>query len=192
MDQTLQEAAAQGQRSDHAPDLDPVQARGGQARHAHIVGWGADLDRADRPAVPMERRPPRLEGLHKDMLEPQHLHDHQEVLHSSERPGLTPVFGTPQPPRGLSGGLRRLAFGWSENDLRHWLVLLAADRVNMVEGLVSDLAHGHVPNLWKEIGGPALLKHDPKGTARKAAVIGLVAAGAWWWLGSRRRAARRS
>ena len=28
----------------------------------HIKGWGADLDHKNRPAVPMERTPPRLEG----------------------------------------------------------------------------------------------------------------------------------
>jgi hypothetical protein len=32
------------------------------ADHAHIQGWGADLDRKQRPAVPMERTPPRLPG----------------------------------------------------------------------------------------------------------------------------------
>jgi hypothetical protein len=28
---------------------------------SHIQGWGADLDPANRPAVPMERTPPRLD-----------------------------------------------------------------------------------------------------------------------------------
>ena len=31
---------------------------------SEILGWGADLDRANRPAVPMERTPPRLRGAH--------------------------------------------------------------------------------------------------------------------------------
>jgi hypothetical protein len=61
-----------------------------------------------------------------------------EILHSTERPGLTPVFGTAVPPSGLSGVMRRRAFRHSENDLRHWLMLLAADRVNVVEGLLED------------------------------------------------------
>ncbi|MFL6591257.1 MAG: hypothetical protein ACJ8GK_00935 [Luteimonas sp.] len=101
-----------------------------------IPGWGADLDRANRPAVPMERMPPRLEGVHWD--EPAQQAATVEVLHSIERPGITPVFGTSAPPRGLSGWMRRRAFRRSENDLRHWMMLLAADRVNVVEGLFSD------------------------------------------------------
>ncbi|MGI9245815.1 MAG: hypothetical protein ACR2I8_03810, partial [Steroidobacteraceae bacterium] len=54
-------------------------------------------------------------------------------------PGITPVFGTAVPPSGLSGAIRRRAFRHSENDLRHWLLLLAADRVNVFEGLVADV-----------------------------------------------------
>ena len=57
-----------------------------------------------------------------------------EILQSIERPSITPIFGTPQPPSGMSGMLRRAAFRYSESDLRHWLMLLFADRVNMVEG----------------------------------------------------------
>jgi hypothetical protein len=57
-----------------------------------------------------------------------------------------PVFGTTCPLRGISGFLRRRAFRCSESDLRDWLMLLFADRVDMVEGLASDLARDHVPN----------------------------------------------
>ena len=52
------------------------------------------------------------------------------------------------------------AFKQSENDMRHWLMLLLADRVNVVEGLIDDLAHGHVPNLFKEMGGPDKIKRQ--------------------------------
>ena len=107
-----------------------------RSNHDHIEGWGADLDPADRPAVPKERTPPRLENVHWDVPEQQALR--VEILHSTERPGITPVFGTACPPSGLSGALRRRAFRHSENDVRHWLMLLAADRVNVVEGLLTD------------------------------------------------------
>jgi hypothetical protein len=107
-----------------------------ERNHDHIEGWGADLDPADRPAVPKERTPPRLENVHWDVPEQQALR--VEILHSTERPGITPVFGTACPPSGLSGALRRRAFRHSENDVRHWLMLLAADRVNVVEGLLTD------------------------------------------------------
>lgn len=139
-----------------------------------VPGWGADLDPAQRPAVPMERTPPRLPHVHWD--EPEHQHSDVQVFHSSERPGLTPVYGTTVPPSGLSGQLRSLAFRYSENDVRHWLMLLGADRINVVEGLLSDLAHGHVPNIFKEVGLAAEWRYNKAGFVRKAFVTGAVTA----------------
>jgi hypothetical protein len=101
-----------------------------------IPGWGADLDRANRPGVPMERTPPRLEGVH--WQEPEAQQSSVEILQSTEHFRRPPVFGTSVPPRGMSGWMRRRAFHHSENDLRHWLMLLAADRVDAVEGLAID------------------------------------------------------
>ena len=103
---------------------------------SQIPGWGADLDRSKRPAVPMERTPPRLENVHWEIPEAQP--QTVEVLHSNERPGITPVFGTAVPPSGLSGKIRRAAFRHSEGRLRHWMMLLLADRVNVIEGLFDD------------------------------------------------------
>jgi len=155
------------------------------ARLAHIPGWGADRRREDRPAVPMERTPPRLESPPAGLPPPQRRS--VEVLHSTERPGLTPVYGTTVPPAGLSGVLRRHAYGWSENDLRRWLTLLAADRVDVLEGVLDDLRRGHVPNVYAEMGGRAELRHNPAGAARKAAVLVLLAGAAvWWWQRGRR------
>src|SRR6476619_777417 len=71
---------------------------------SHIPGWGADLDPANRPAVPMERTPPRLPTLHWDTPSAQDAH--HKIHHSTERPGITPVFGTSSPPSGLSGKMR--------------------------------------------------------------------------------------
>ena len=105
-------------------------------RRGHIEGWGADLDPQNRPAHPKERMPPRLDNPPQAPLDFQPVR--VEVLCSTERPGLTPVFGTACPPSGLSGMIRRLAFRHSENDIRHWLQLLLADRVNVVEGLIDD------------------------------------------------------
>src|SRR5690606_19306556 len=82
--------------------------------YLHIQGWGADLDHENRPAYPKERTPPRLEGLHWAQPE-QQAHGHMEIFHSTERPGITPLFGTTVPPSGLSGALRRFAFKYSEN-----------------------------------------------------------------------------
>lgn len=144
------------------------------ADFSHIKGWGTDLDHKNRPAYPMERKPPRLEGLHWHDLEDQPLR--MKVFHSVERPGVTPVFGTSTPPSGLSGKIRELAYRLSENDVRHWLMLLFADRVNVVEGIGHDLMRGRIPNILAEMGARAELKHNPLGFTIKAA----VAAGAVW------------
>jgi hypothetical protein len=86
----------------------------------------------------MERTPPRLDGVHWTEPEPQQTE--VEILQSTEHFRRPPVFGTTVPPRGISGWMRRRAFVHSENDLRHWLMLLAADRVDAVEGLAADAA----------------------------------------------------
>lgn len=142
------------------------------SKYAHIQGWGADLDPANRPAYPKERNPPRLDGIHWDQPQPQP--QRMEVLTSPEYPSRPPVFGTGPAPSGLSGGIRRYAFNFSENDIRHWMLLLLADRVNMGEGIVSDLSRGHVPRIYAEMGGRAELRHNPMGAARKALILGAV------------------
>jgi len=138
----------------------------------HIQGWGADLDRKNRPGVPMERTPPRFINAPDGDPSPQP--QSTEVLVSTERPGRTPLFGSAQPPSGLSGMIRRSAFKRSENDVRHWLLLLLADRVNVVEGIGEDLARGHIPNVLGEMGIKAELKHNPAGLAKKALIAGAV------------------
>jgi hypothetical protein len=103
----------------------------------HVQGWGADADPRDRPAHPRERTPPRLDGVH--WQQPEQQLTRIEVFVSPERPGITPVFGTSVPPSGLSGALRRRAYQRSENDLRHWFMLMFADRVDVVEGVLDDV-----------------------------------------------------
>jgi hypothetical protein len=169
----------------YADKTDPHARRAQAADRSHIQGWGADLDRANRPAVPMERTPPRLDNVHWDAPEQQH--SHVKVYHSVERPGITPVYGTSAPPAGLSGKMRDLAFRYSENDLRHWLILMLADRVNVGEGLLQDLAHGHVPNIYREMGGPAELRYNRAGFVKKAAVTTAVLGLAYVWVRGRRR-----
>lgn len=142
----------------------PPGARAQPDRQA-IAGWGADLDHAHRPAYPMERTPPRLDNVHWSQPSAQPLT--VEVLQSTERPGMTPVFGTTLPPRGLSGKLRRLAFKASENDVRRWLLLMLADRIDVVEGLLEDLVKGHVPNVFSEMGAGAELRYNRQAFVRK-------------------------
>ena len=147
-----------------------------KADRASVEGWGADLDHAMRPAYPMERTPPRLDNVHWDQPAAQPLT--VEVLKSVERPGMTPVFGTTVPPRGLSGSLRRLAFRASENDVRRWMLLLLADRIDVVEGVVEDLMKGHVPNLLGEMGVRAELRYNGRALLRKLLLLAALATAA--------------
>jgi hypothetical protein len=50
------------------------------------------------------------------------------------RPGKTmpPVFGTSCPPHGISGAIRKVAYGYPDHLARHWVMLLFADRVEAV------------------------------------------------------------
>lgn len=165
--------------SNHPEDTTPYAEKTDPQAHQRkpppgIQGWGADLDPAARPAYPMERTPPRFIDVAWE--EPEQQRSTVKVFHSTERPGLTPVFGTAQPPSGLSGMIRGAAFRFSENDLRHWLMLLFADRVNVVEGILDDLAHGHVPNLFREMGGAAEWRYNRAGFYRKAAIAGAAVA----------------
>jgi hypothetical protein len=160
----------------HAHPLQGDMAQGlrrpGREDLAHIDGWGADLDRKNRPAIPMERTPPRFIHPHEGKLPQQR--ENVEILVSTERPGITPIFGTAQPPKGLSGMIRRAAYKWAENDLRRWLLLLAADRVNVVEGVGEDLVHGKVPNVLAEMGIKAEWEHNRAGLVKKAVLTGAV------------------
>jgi hypothetical protein len=166
----------------YADKTDPLARRNQQP--PDVPGWGADLDHANRPAVPMERTPPRLPNVHWDA--PAQQVARVKIHHSTERPGITPVFGTSTPPSGLSGKMRDLAFRYSENDLRHWMILLAADRVNVGEGLLQDLAHGHIPNIFAEMGGPAEWRYNRAGFVRKAVVATAVVGLAIYWMRRRR------
>ncbi|WP_370650751.1 hypothetical protein [Caballeronia sp. SL2Y3] len=150
----------------HSPPRDELQ---------RIPGWGSDLDHKNRPAIPMERTPPRF--IHVPQGQPVQQAQTVEVFYSPERPGITPLFGTAQPPKWLSGAIRRVAYKLPENDLRHWLMLIAADRVNVVEGIVDDLRHGHVPNVLGEMGIRSELRYNPAGLVRKALIATAVVGG---------------
>ena len=94
---------------------------------ARIPGWGADLNQKDRPAVPRER--------------------------SVEHKFLTPVFGTSSPPKGLSGVIRKQAYArYSEGRAAHWLLLLAADRVDAWESHLASFATARPDNPVTETG----------------------------------------
>ncbi len=110
----------------------PSLAESSDELRARIPGWGVDLDPKDRPSVPRERFDPDLSGAHWDFPERQPEKWPRE--RSIEHKFLTPVFGTSCPPKGLSGAMRKLAYArFSEARAAHWLVLIAADRVDALE-----------------------------------------------------------
>lgn len=147
------------------------------SRFTHIKGWGIDADPNNEPTYPMRHR---TEGEHEGYRweRPPQQPLEVEVLHSNERPNVTAVYGTTAPPSGLSGILRRRAFKYSEGTYGHWLLLLLADRINVLEGIVDDLQRGHMPNLLAERGMKAEWRYNRPAVVKKAAVATALVAGA--------------
>lgn len=119
----------------------------------------ADADPAARPGVPIYKpagtsapaaRPPL------DRQEPE-----VQVLVGVDVDRLTPVFGTAQPPRGLSGVIRRAGYRVPEHKAARWMLLLAADRVDAWEsravrkpwltGVLAASAVGAAALLWSRV-----------------------------------------
>lgn len=144
-------------------------------QYKHINGWGIDADPSNEPTYPMKRWTGD-DHQRRDYERSEQQPVSVEVLHSNERPNLTAVFGTSSPPAGLSGALRRYAFRYSESSWGHWLPLALADRVNVVEGIISDIGHGHIPNIFAEKGWKADWKYNRKGLITRVAVTIAVAA----------------
>jgi hypothetical protein len=138
-----------------------------------IKGWGVDADTKNDPTYPIKHRT-NEEHDGYNWKRPSQQPINIEVLHSNERPNVTAVFGTSVPPSGLSGMIRRLAFRYGEGSFAHWIPLILADRVNVVEGVVDDLLHGHVPNIFAEKGMKAQWKYDQKGVVKSLAVGALL------------------
>jgi hypothetical protein len=136
----------------------PPTAPSSEELRARIPGWGADLDPADRPSVPRERFDPALTGARWEF--PERQREERPRERSIEHATLTPVFGTAQPLRGLSGAIRRTAYRrYSEGRAAHWLLLLAADRVDVAEALVGGVVTGRPDNLLSETGIVAEVRH---------------------------------
>jgi hypothetical protein len=130
-----------------------------KAQDITVAGWGVDIDNENDPTYPMKTYTGddhNRTRYHRPFQQPVDV----EVLHSNERPNVSAVFGTPLPPTGLSGAIRRFAFKHSESSLVHWLPLLIADRVNVVEGIIEDISQGHIPNIWAEKGYKAQWKYQ--------------------------------
>jgi hypothetical protein len=133
----------------------PRNARSSEELRQTIPGWGVDLDPADRPSYPQEKSIDT--GAHWDFPERQQPRGFREK--STEHKFLTPVFGTAQPLRGFSGAIRRYAYTLSEGRTAHWLLLMAADRVDVLESRCAALIQGQPDNPITESGVLREFKH---------------------------------
>jgi hypothetical protein len=155
-------------------DIENTGAENKVINPSEVKGWGIDADPKNDPTYPMKNRN-NGEHLGYSWDRPAQQAETVEILHSNERPNLTSAFGTSTPPAGLSGVIRRAAFQYSENSYGHWVPLMLADRVGMVEGVLSDLAHGHVPNIFGEMGLKAEWEHNRKSLVTKVVVGAVIA-----------------
>jgi hypothetical protein len=143
------------------------------ADYRTINGWGADLDPANRPSYPKEL-PSDVMNVRGEVTDRQV--PHAKVHVSNEHPDLTPVFGIACPPKGLSGALRDYAYEYGEASNRHWLTLMLADRIDVVESLVMDALRGKPDRYIKEKGWTAYAKYGNR--KQKAVVVGAALLGA--------------
>ena len=153
---------------------------------SQVKGWGLDVDPENDPTYPMKRRT-GAEQRGYTWERPTQQPETVEVLRSNERPNLSAVFGTSTPPRGLSGALRRHAFRHNESNYGHWLPLMAADRIGVVEALLCDIFDGRIPNVFAERGWLADWKHNRPSLIARIALRGVLVA-AIFALTTRRRA----
>ena len=151
---------------------------------SQIKAWGVDADPKNDPTYPMKDR---NDGEHAGYSweRPPQQPVTIEILHSNERPDVTSVFGTSTPPLGPSGALRRLGFRYSESSYGHWLPLVLADRVSVVEGVLEDLGQGRVPNIFAERGWKAEWEHNRASLLRRILVRAVLISAAVAFLRSK-------
>lgn len=140
----------------------PANTESSEQLRARIPGWGADLDPADRPQVPRERFDPGATGAHWDFPERQPELEPRE--RSIEHGMLPPVFGTSVPRRGLSGKLRSFAYTLGEGRASRWILLLGADRVDVLENRVKALVSGDPAGVHLATGLTTEVTHDGVGS----------------------------
>jgi hypothetical protein len=152
---------------------------------SQVEGWGVDVNPKNDPTYPMKHR---TDGEHAGYSweRPPQQPVNTEILRSIERPNVTSVFGTSTPPSGLSGVIRRIAFRYSESSYGHWLPLMLADRVSIVEGILDDLKHGHLPNVFAERGWKAEWRYNRTSLVRKVLVRVLLIIAVIAYFSSRR------
>jgi hypothetical protein len=144
--------------------------RRGPVEGEHLIGYDGDPTR--RPGVPMHAPVSRATGAPETQPVPQPGSGERTHRAALERP--TPVFGTAQPLHGLSGVLRRVAYRIPEHHARHWMILMAADRIDVME----DRAGGVMARPLEAVGahGPAQRVRANPAPFLAGAIAGLLVA----------------
>lgn len=145
-------------------------------KSAMINGWGVDANSDNDPTYPMKDRT-NEEQKGYSWERPTQQPIEMEILRSIERPNISAVFGTSTPLHGLSGQIRRFAFRYSESSWAHWVPLVLADRVDVVQGIINDLKKGIVPNIIVERGWRAEWKYDRKALLKRILVTAAITYG---------------
>ncbi len=128
-----------------------------------------------RPGVPMRSRPSPAEGAPEAPPTPQD--GHESRLRRAGLDAPTPVFGTAQPLHGLSGALRRVAYALPEHQGRHWLLLMVADRVDVVEDRVGGVFSAPLAAIGADAGARRVRANPlPIVVGLGGAVLGLATA----------------
>ena len=141
----------------YTPEKPPLAETPDQLR-ARIPGCGVDLDPGVRPAVPKLQSLPT--GAHWEF--PERQPEKRPRERSIEHKFLTPVFGTACPPKGASGALRKLSYRtYSEGRAAHWLLLIAADRVDAWESHLRSFATLRPDNPITETGVLSEFRRHP-------------------------------
>ena len=110
--------------------------------------------------MPRERFDPASTGAHWDY--PDQQPETRPRERSIEHQHLTPVFGTSTPPKGVSGVMRRYAYRrFSEARAAHWLVLIAADRVDAIGSHLRSFMTLHPDNPITQTGVLSEFTHKP-------------------------------
>jgi ferritin-like metal-binding protein YciE len=133
----------------------------------HDRGRGVDEMRENRPGVPMAAERPVETGAHWDS--PSRQQQRRPHPYSVRRDELTPVYGSGPAPRLASGALRRMAYQMPEHHARRWLLLLFADRMDVLEHRVPELMTGRS---WGQLAEQ--VRANPVGMLGLAFVIGFM------------------
>ena len=98
---------------------------------AHDVpGWGSDKRFERRPGVPRESSPHPLGNAHWG-APPEQQTERSSLVGPNRQ--VTATYSSAVHARGLSGALRRAAYHVPDHKPRRWMMLLIADRVDVLE-----------------------------------------------------------